>query len=211
MMRLIPRNPTFFDLLEASARRVGEAARLLERLVAGEAGVWARFVEMRAQGHTDEGVTHQLIDKLNRTFVTPLDREDLHDLAFRLDAITSAVLIAADRVSVYETAQRPAHTPELLKLLVAACDEVAAAIGKLRRPKELKEALGTCRAIHRLGNDADVALHEALKALFAAPVETPRDVLETIKTKEVYEVLKKAIDRCEDVADLVHGVVVKYA
>ena len=211
MMKLIPRNMTFFDLLELSARRALEAARLLEPLVRGEPDAWAYFVALRAQGHTNEGATHHLIDKLNRTFVTPLDREDIHDLAFKLDAVTGSVLVAADRIAIYGTAERPRHVPELVTLLIAACIEVVSAVGRLRKPKELRDALQTCRAIHRLGNDADVALHAALVALFAEPVTLPADVLETIKTKEVYESLKKAIDRCEDVADLVHGVVVKNA
>jgi uncharacterized protein Yka (UPF0111/DUF47 family) len=98
-----------------------------------------------------------------------------------------------------------------MSLLVQAAEEVCTGVGRLRKPKELKEALDTARKIHRIGNDADQRLHGALEALFAAPVETPADVLETIKTKEVYETLKKAIDRCEDVADLIHGVVVKNA
>jgi hypothetical protein len=210
-MKLIPQNPTFFDLLEASARRALDAARLLDRLVKEEPGVWEKFVEMRALGHTDEGITHQLIDKLNKTFVTPLDREDIHDLAFKLDGITGAILIAADRISVYRTAQRETHAPVLLGLLVLACEEVCTGVARLRKPKELKEALETARKIHRIGNDGDLRLHAALETLFGTPVETPADVLETIKTKEVYETLKKAIDRCEDVADLIHGVVVKNA
>ncbi|MDB5100629.1 MAG: phosphate transport regulator [Cyanobacteria bacterium RYN_339] len=210
-MKLIPQNPTFFDLLEASARRALDAARLLERLVKEEPGVWDKFVEMRAQGRTDEGITHQLIDKLNKTFVTPLDREDIHDLAFKLDAVTGAIVVAADRVSVYHTGRRETQAPALLALLVAACEEVCTGVGRMRKPKELKEALETARKIHRLGNDADLRLHAALEALFAEPVLTPADVLETIKTKEVYETLKKAIDRCEEVADLIHGVVVKNA
>jgi uncharacterized protein Yka (UPF0111/DUF47 family) len=210
-MKLIPQNPTFFDLLEASARRALDAARLLERLVKEEAGVWEQFVEMRALGHTDEGITHQLIDKLNKTFVTPLDREDIHDLAFKLDGVTGAILVAADRIRVYHTGRRETHAPGLMSLLVQAAEEVCTGVGRLRKPKELKEALDTARKIHRIGNDADQRLHGALEALFAAPVETPADVLETIKTKEVYETLKKAIDRCEDVADLIHGVVVKNA
>ena len=80
-----------------------------------------------------------------------------------------------------------------------------------RKPRELQEALAPCRKIHLLGNDADQALHQALLELFGREVLTPADVLETIKTKEIYETIKKAIDRCEDVADLVHGVVVKNA
>ena len=211
MLKLIPQDLSFFDLLEASARRAVEAARLLERLLAEEAGAWDRVAELRALGRSDEGITHQLIDKLNRTFVTPLDREDIHDLAFKLDAVTGAILIAADRASVYGTARQAPHVPPLMQLLLGVTEEARTAVGRLRRPKELKEALGTCRAIHRLGHDADVTLHDALLALFAREVATPADVLETIKTKELYESLKKAIDRCEDVADLVHGVVVKNA
>lgn len=211
MMKLIPPNTTFFDLLEASARRARDAARQLEKLVKEEPGAWEAFVEMRALGHTDEGITHQLIDKLNKTFVTPLDREDIHDLAFKLDGITGAILVAADRIRVYRTGRRETHAPQLLGLLLLACEEVCNGVGRLRKPKELKEALDTARKIHRLGNDADQRLLGALEALFGTPVETPADVLETIKTKEVYESLKKAIDRCEDVADLIHGVVVKNA
>lgn len=211
MMKLLPQNMTFFDLLEASSRRVLDSARLLDRLVRGDREAWERCQALRAQGHTDEGVTHQLIDKLNRTFVTPLDREDIHDLAFKLDAITGAILNAAARVSAYRFKDEPTQVLTLMKILLAACEDVVSAVSKLRKPKDLKEALTVCRSIHRLGNDADVALHAALDALFSSPVEAPADVLAAMLAKDVYEVLKKAIDRCEDVADLVHGVAVKNA
>ncbi|MEB3328527.1 MAG: DUF47 family protein [Candidatus Sericytochromatia bacterium] len=211
MLKFLPKDVTFFELLEASAARAEAAIEELQRLVGGDAAAATALRERRRAEHRREGPTYTLIDKLNGTFLTPLDREDLHDLAFRLDDILDAILIAADRVTLYRIDAYAGSVPQLLGLLQATQAPLQAGLAALRSPQTHSVALEQARVLHGLGLQADELHHEALAQLYAIPMESPQLVLEAIKLKEIYDQLKRALDAAEDVADILHGIVIKNA
>lgn len=210
-MRLIPREETFFDLLEASAKNVLDTARLLRDMVEDYRELPSRFQKIRDTEHAGDAITHQLMDKLNRTFVTPIDREDIHALAFDLDDIVDSIELAADRFLLYKIEKPSAMTLSLVRILVRCCEEINTAMPLLRNPKRMKEILDHCIEINRLENEGDQLSRAALEKLFDKPVTEPHEVLDIIKWREVYDVLEEAIDFTEDVADRLHGVVIKNA
>ncbi|HEY9857303.1 MAG TPA: DUF47 family protein [Stenomitos sp.] len=211
MISLIPREETFFDLLEASAKNVIDTARLLRDMVEDYRNLPERFQKIRETEHAGDRITHQIMDKLNRTFITPIDREDIHSLAFALDDIVDSIELVADRFLLYKIEKPTSMTLSLVRILVRCCEEIHAAMGLLRHPKRMKEILDHTIEINRLENEGDQLSRAALEKLFDDPGETPHAILEIIKWKELYDVLEEAIDFTEDVADRLHGVVIKNA
>lgn len=207
MFRLIPREESFFDLLEASAKNVLSSARLLRDLVEDYRDVPARFQKLTEVEHAGDHVTHQILEKLNKTFVTPLDREDIHALTIDLDNIVDSVELVADRLLLYKIDKPTDLMISMVRLLERCCEQIDHAIPLLRHSKHLKQILPHSIEINRLENEADKLNRLALSTLF----EQPHDVLYVIKWKEVYDTLEAAIDMTEDVADQLHGIVIKNA
>ena len=210
-MRLIPREETFFDLLEASAKNVLDTVRLLRDMVEDYREPEARFQKIRESEHAGDRITHQLMDKLNRTFITPIDREDIHAMAFDLDDIVDSIELVADRLVLYKIEKPTAMTLSLVRILVRCCEEINTAVPLMREPKRMKEILDNCIEINRLENEGDQLGRAALEKLFAMQVTEAHEVLDIMKWRDLYDVLEDAIDFCEDVADRLHGVVIKNA
>ena len=211
MNPLLPREDSFFDLLEASARNVLDTARLLRDMAEDFRNLPERFQKIRDTEHAGDRITHQIMDKHNRTFVTPIDREDIHSLAFALDDIVDSIELVADRFILYKIPRPTGHAISLVRILVRSCEEIQVAMGLLRDRKRMKEILDHTIEINRLENEGDQLSRAALETLFDGPCETTREMLDLIKWKEVYSVLEEAIDFTEDVADQLHGVVIKNA
>lgn len=207
MLRLIPREDSFFDLLEASSKNVLSGARLLRDLVEDYRDVPGRFQKLTDAEHAGDHVTHQILEKLNRTFVTPLDREDIHKLTIDLDNIIDSIELVADRLLLYQIDKPTPLMISMVRLLERCCEQIDQAIPLLRHNKRLKEILPHSIEINRLENEADKLNRAALSSLF----DQPNDVLYVIKWKEVYDTLEEAIDMTEDVADQLHGIVIKNA
>jgi uncharacterized protein Yka (UPF0111/DUF47 family) len=210
MLRFIPKDTTFFDLLDASAERALEAATSLEEASSAARIGTARLDALQVFRRQEGSPTRAIVDHLNRTFVTPIDREDIHALALKLDDIIDAVVTAGDRLHLYRLEARPSGVSDLMGLLREGCGQVRDGVRNLR-VNALDDQLALCHRVHDLGNRADLAMHSALDALFNQPVSTPADVLAIIKVKEVYDYLKRAIDSCEGLADQLHAIAVKNA
>lgn len=207
MFRLIPREESFFDLLEASAKNVLSGARLLRDLVEDYRDVPGRYQKLVDSEHAGDHVTHQILEKLNKTFVTPLDREDIHALTIDLDTIIDSIELVADRLLLYQIDRPTDLMISMVRLLERCCEQIDQAIPLLRTARRQKDILPHAIEINRLENEADKLNRLALSGLF----EKPHDVLYVIKWKEVYDTLEAAIDQTEDVADLLHGIVLKNA
>lgn len=207
MFQIIPREEGFFDLLESSAKNVLAAARLLRDLVEDYRDVPDRLRRLTEAEHLGDQVTHQILEKLNRTFVTPLDREDIHALTIDLDNICDSIELVADRLLLYKIERPTDLMISMVRLLERCCEQIDQAIPLLRSSKRLKDILPHAVEINRLENEADKLNRHALSGLFAQPV----NVLDLIKWKEVYETLEEAIDLTEEVADQLHGIVIKNA
>ena len=204
---LIPREEKFFDLFEKHAENVVLAAKELQSLLNTWQGVEGKVSRIREYEHTCDSITHQIMDNLHRTFVTPIDREDIAAIAERLDDIMDFIDQAAITMQIYKISAPTVRSQELADVIVRSAQEVQKAISLLKKPNELKSILKHSVEINRLENEADVLLRYALAELFD---ESKEDVMEIIKWREIYEQLETATDRCEDVANVLEGIVIKH-
>jgi len=203
----LPQEQKFFDLFEESAQNVVEAAGLLAELLNKWDNIEERVKQISDLEHEGDNITHRIIAQLNRTFVTPIDREDIAALANRMDDVVDFIEDAAVAILIYEVQQPTGRAKELADILVRATAEVSRAIPCLRHRKELCQIPGLCIEINRLENEADVVLRSALGELFHDHV----DLADVIKWRQIYQQMETATDRCEDIADVLEGVMIKRA
>ncbi len=206
-LSFIPREEKFFELFEGSAQNMVKAAQKLKELVDTWENVGERVNEITELEHEGDGITHQIMEQLNRTFVTPFDREDISLLAHTLDDVTDFIHHAADAMFIYKVNQPSQRARELADTIVQAATEVARAIPQLRHRAEFKQILERCVEMNRLENVADEIFRSAMGELF----DDTTDIREIIKWREIYEHMESATDRCEDVANVLEGVVLKHA
>jgi predicted phosphate transport protein (TIGR00153 family) len=152
-------------------------------------------------------VTHATLEMLHKTFITPLDRDDIHQLITRMDDILDLMEDAAQTVSLYDIKQITAEAKRLAELCLACCEKVHACVSLLHNMDNAREILGICAEIDRLESDADHVMRAAMSKLFR---EEP-DVRNLIKLKAIYEILESVTDRCEDVANIIEGIIVENA
>jgi len=204
---LLPRDTSFFDLFDQLAGKVLDAARALEEMLERWDRLEARVREMKDLEHECDAITHRTFDKLNMTFITPLEREDIHELASRLDDIVDHIDSTASRLFIYGVKKPTDEAKLLAQVLTRTCIEVQKAVAGLRNLKDPALLSRTSVEINRLENESDDILRLALKRLFE---RQNGDVLEVIKLKEIYEKLESAVDRCEDVANVIQAVVLRH-
>jgi predicted phosphate transport protein (TIGR00153 family) len=172
-------------------------------MLAPDHPIWDKADEIKEVEHKCDFLTHAIIERLNRTFVTPLDREDIHTLARSLDDVMDAIDASATLVRLYRLDSVRFGARELAKIITTSAEEVRQALHALEKSKGVVEH---AVEINRLENEADRAHQEAVRRLF----EDERDPLMVIKWKETLDFLEDATDRCEDVANVLEGVVVKH-
>jgi uncharacterized protein len=201
--RWIPREEKFYTDFQSLADELKHGARLLEEMLAPDRPVWDKADEIKQVEHKCDFITHEVIKRLNRTFVTPLDREDIHALARSLDDVMDAIDASATLVRLYRLESVRPGTRELARIISACTDQVRLALGALEQHKGV-----TTHAIeiNRLENEADRTHQQAVSQLF----DDERDPILVMKWKEALDFLEDATDRCEDVANVLEGVVVKH-
>ena len=204
---LMPRQEQFFGLFEQSASNVVKAARVLQEMIDTWEMVDARVAEITELEHQGDTITHQIMEQMHRTFVTPFDREDIAALAHAMDDIIDLIHAAADAMLIYKIDRPTQRAKELADIIVQGAAEVEKAVGGLRRRSELKKVLERCVELNRLENMADRVYRAAIAELF----DDATDITRVIKWREIYEHLESATDRCEDVADVLEGVALKHA
>jgi len=202
--RLIPREERFYDDFEALAREITHAARLIEEMVTPEHPIWDKAFEIKELEHKCDFLTHEVIQRLNRTFVTPLDREDIHTLARTLDDVMDAIDASAAIIRLYQITSVRFGARELAHIIRDCADQMLKAMQLFEKRRGVTEC---AVEINRLENEADRLHQEAVRQLF----EQERDPITVIKWKEILDFLEAATDRCEDVANVLEGVVVKHA
>jgi len=200
--RLIPREEKFYHDFQALADELLRGARLLEEMLAPESPLWEKADEIREVEHKCDSLTHEIIQRLNRTFVTPLDREDIHALARSLDDVMDAIDAAASMVRLYRLKTIRFGARELAQTITASTREVRLALEALEHNKGL---MTHAVEINRLENDADRTHQQAVGRLF----DDEHDPIVVMKWKETLDFLEDATDRCEDVANVLEGVMVK--
>ncbi|MCL5960843.1 MAG: DUF47 family protein [Chloroflexi bacterium] len=203
-LRLLPRDEEFFDMFERSAKNVREGAKRLLDMIERYDDPQRKFELVAESEHQGDEITHQIARKLSRTFITPLDREDIRALSSALDDIVDFAEGAAETMVLCKIDQPTPYALEMARNLVAAVDEVVVVVSYLR---ELKDPAEHIIAIHALENKGDSLWREGFANLFENNVHP----LTAMKWKEIYEQLEEAMDACEKVADIVEETVLKHA
>jgi predicted phosphate transport protein (TIGR00153 family) len=203
MFRLIPKDEQFFDLFERQGVNIVESARQLREMVFDFSDAPARAAAIRELEHAGDVLTHELIRKINTTFVTPFDREDVYALASRLDDVLDLVEAAADRLVLYRIKGPTSGARAMAEVITKAAAATQAAVQCLRAHSP--DYHRHCVETNRLENEADRLLKELIAGLFADVT----DPIEVIKWKEIYETLEEVTDRCEDVVNVIEGIMLK--
>jgi len=201
--RLIPREEKFYTDFQALADELKVGARLLEEMFAPDNPAWDKADDIKEIEHKCDALTHEIIQRLNRTFVTPLDREDIFNLARSLDDVMDAIDAVAGVVRLYKLTSVRTGARELARIITSSADQVRLAIGAMEQHKGL---MPHAIEVNRLENEADRVHHQAVSKLF----EDEKDPIEIMKWKETLDFLEDASDRCEDVANVIEGVMVKH-
>ena len=201
--RLIPREEKFYNDFQALADELKRGARLLEEMVAPDRPIWDKAEEIKEVEHKCDFLTHEIIQRLNRTFVTPLDREDIYALARSLDDVMDAIDASATLVRLYRLDRVRYGARELAHVISASTDQVRLALDAMEQHKGV---ITHAVEINRLENEADRIHQQAVTRLF----DEERDPIVVMKWKEALDFLEDATDRCEDVANVLEGVMVKH-
>lgn len=201
---IIPQEKHFFSLLDQQASVVLEGAESLLDMVKDYNNVSEKRDRMKDIEHKGDDLVHTIAEALNKTFVTPIDHDDMSKLASRLDDILDYMESAAHRMWAYEIKTIPPEMVKLTEVVLSSVRETTHAVKDLKNFKRRNEILQHCIEINRWENVGDDITHTAIANLFKT-----KDVLEIIKLKEIYEHLEMATDKCEDVADVIKDIFIK--
>lgn len=204
MVRLIPKQTQFFDMFFDMASNLTDGARLLKAILEDMKDVKSRVEQLKTIEHRGDEMTHEILTRLNQTFITPFDREDIHKLASSLDDVLDFVHAAGERLVMYKITEFTPSAPQLADVIIRQGEQLCKAVSHLEKKNNV---LQYCVEINRLENEADRIASVALGQLF----ETETNPISLIKKKELYEVLETATDKAEDAANVIESVVVKSA
>ena len=204
---LIPKEEKFFELFNAQAAHNVEAAKVFLELAKKWDAKSPLIDKLQEIEHEADITTHEIYDRLNRTFITPFDREDIHALGAELDDVVDIVQSVASRMQLYHVDHSTEDLVTLAETLLHAAENMGKAVAELAHPDKAARIQGYCIEVNRLENAGDRALEHAISKLF----QGKPDPLEVIKWKEIYEGIEAAIDKCEDVAETIQAILVKNA
>ncbi len=202
MVRLIPRDTSFFQMFSAMSENLIAGAGALVGLFADYRDVDAKIDEIRRIEREGDELTHAILTKLNQTFITPFDREDIHQLASKLDDVLDFINASGARLVMYRITDPPPAAGELAKIILMQTQELQKAVSLMQKNGNI---LVHCVEINRLENEADLVSQHAIAKLF----EYEKDPINLIKVKELLEFLERATDKAEDVANVLETVVLK--
>jgi predicted phosphate transport protein (TIGR00153 family) len=205
MINLLPRDTVFYDLFEAIARHVVSAAEALNRLAQKFPEVGDEIRRIREDEHAADDLAHQALHRLDSTFITPFDREDIHTLIGRLDDIIDSIDALAKRFPLFHIKSMDPIFRQQTEVLVQAARAVGEAVGRLRKSRKLSDLNDTLIEIHERESAGDDNHHAAMSRLFGGGIEP----LEVMKWKELHDYLENAIDCCEDVGNTLERIVLK--
>jgi predicted phosphate transport protein (TIGR00153 family) len=205
MINLLPRDTVFYDLFEGMSRHVVRSAEDLRQLAQNFPDITQHIQRIREEEHAADELAHQALHRLDRTFITPFDREDIHDLVGELDDIVDAVDALAKRFPLFHVKQIEPIFLKQAEVLVSAAVTLDEAVHRLRKSRKLSELSDALIEIHHKESIGDDNHHAAMSRLFQGDI----DALEVLKWKELYDLIENAIDGCEDVGNTLERIVLK--
>ena len=205
--RLMPREDRFFDLFNEHADEIVKGARELLDLIKGFDDLQRRVYNIESIEKRADKITHSVIDLLHKTFITPVEREDIHRLITRMDDVLDLIEDAAQSFSMFDIRSVTPEAVRLAEVCLACGEQVRAAVALLHKPDSLPQVLALCEEIDRLESEADHVMRAAMAKLFR---DEP-DVRQVIKLWAIYELMESVTDRCEDVANIIEGIVIESA
>ena len=203
--RLMPREGKFFDLFNAHAERIVEGGRELAAMIGTFTELEAHAQRIDAVERAADKITHETISLLHKTFITPFDRDQIHQLITTMDDILDLIQDVAESVALYDLRKVTPEAKQLAEICQMCCERVKTTVGLLTDLKRSEAILKNCEEIDRLESDADRVLRAAMSKLFR---DEP-DVKQLIKLRTIYELLETISDRCEDVANIIEGIVLE--
>jgi predicted phosphate transport protein (TIGR00153 family) len=205
--RLLPKETSFYDFFDEHGRLTVVGAKEFHSMVTSVGNIDAKSRRIKEIEHETDVITHRCVEALHKTFITPIERDDIYRLITKMDDIMDFIEASAERIALYEMTVMTPEVVDLADTLVRQTQEVEIAIRGLRDLKHPKLILEKCVDINRLENEADAILRRALARMF----KEEKDPILIIKWKEVYEHLENATDRAEDVANIIEGAVLDNA
>jgi predicted phosphate transport protein (TIGR00153 family) len=205
MFNLLPKDTVFFDLFEKIAQHVVASAKHLQRLAREFPRVDASIQLIRNEEHEADNLAHTALDRLDRTFITPFDREDIHGLIGELDDIVDAIDALGKRFPLFHVKEMDPYFVKQTDVLVAATEAVREAVHRIRKSRKLSELSDKLIEIHHHESVGDDNHHAAMHSLFSGKT----DALEVMKWKELFDYIENAIDGCEDVGNTLERIVLK--
>src|SRR5689334_21099993 len=204
--RFLPRETSFFDFFEQHAGLTIEGTKEFLSMVTTGANIATKCRRISDIEHETDTITHRCVEALHKTFITPIDRDQIHRLITKMDDVMDFVEAAAERIELYEVTTMTADVRDLADVLHRSAQQVELAVRGLRTLKDPQQTLKLCIDINRLENEADAILRRSVARLF----KEEKDPVTIIKWKEIYENLESASDRCEDVANIIEGVILEH-
>ena len=206
-MRLFPKEENFFDYFEELANKIEEGGRLFLEMTENHDYSEAKVAKLKEIEHEADVITHRTYEKMHKTFLTPIDREDIYALVNKMDSIIDVIEATAVRIYLYKVKKPDDEIIKQAKILNDAITIVKSIVHAMRNMKNSKMILDGCVEINTLENAGDVALRTIIADLFVKE----KDAIELLKWKEIFERIEEAIDVCEDVSNIVEGIVLKHA
>src|SRR3970040_514175 len=203
--RLMPREGKFFDLFNARAERIVQGSRELAAMIGTCTELDMHAQRIDACERSADKITHECITLLHRTFITPFDRDQIHALITAMDDILDLIQDVAESIALYDLRRVTPEAKQLSEICQMSCDRVKAAVELLTNVKRSEAILKCCEEIDRLESDADRVMRGALSKLF----REENDIKQGIKLRVIYDLLESITDRCEDVANVVEGIVLE--
>lgn len=207
MFRVTSKEERFFDYFIETSEIICKAAALLDDLTNNYINVNEKIKSIEDAEHACDSMVHKILNELNKAFITPIDREDIYTIARELDNITDDIEAAAQRFSMYNVKQVRPDALVLSKLIVSATSELKNVMTEMKNMKRSKTLESKIIEVNNVEDEADTVFRDAMANLFL----TEQDAIEVIKWKEIIELFENTIDACEDVANIVEGVVMKHA
>jgi uncharacterized protein len=206
-MRMIPKEEKFFDLFDELVNKIEEGGELFLDMVEHYEYSEPKIVKLKELENEADVITHKTYEKMHKTFLTPIDREDIYHLVNKMDSILDMIEASAARMSLYKVKIPAKEIIEQAKILNKSIKKVKYIVHAMRNMKNAKMIIDSCVEINTLENEGDIIMRMTMTRLF----EQEKDPIELIKWKEIFERIEEAIDVCEDVANIVEGIVLKHA